>query len=64
MDEKGDADMMNTLVLRHDTGAKILLKSETPAMVTKLKCNAVLISVGVSPIASTPVKVAALTKVA
>jgi hypothetical protein len=56
--------MNATLNLRHDTGARIAVKTPTPVMITRVKGNAMLISAGVSPIAATPVKVRQLTQVA
>jgi hypothetical protein len=50
--------------LRHDTGITISLKTETRPVITRIG-NTMLIQVGVSPIAATPVKDAAVvTKVA
>jgi hypothetical protein len=44
---------MQTIV-RHGTGARIVVKSDTPAMVKTLGKGFVRVSVGVSPIVSTP----------
>lgn len=44
---------MQTTV-RHGTGARILVKSAIPGMITPVTKGAVRISVGVSPIISTP----------
>lgn len=44
---------MQTIV-RHGTGAKITLSTPVPGMIRRVTKGAVLISVGVPPIVSTP----------
>lgn len=49
-------------ILRHGTGARIVVKTATPGMIVPVTKGAVRISVGVSPIVSTPHVTVALAK--
>lgn len=49
-------------VLRHGTGARIVIKSDVPGMIKTIGKGFVRVSVGVSPIVSTPVVPVALAK--
>lgn len=53
---------MATTIVRHGTGARLVLRSAVPGMIAPVTKGAIRISVGVSPIASTPKESVALAK--
>ncbi len=53
---------MKTVIARHGTGVRIVIKTVLPGMIVPITKNAMRISVGVSPIVSTPNEPVAVLK--